>query len=210
MRAESENLDPQATVFVVDDDPAVRSSLRWLLESARLRVQDFESAEAFLAVVRPDARGCLVLDVQMPVMTGPELFAECQQRGITLPTLFLSGHGDVPVVVEAIRAGALDYLTKPCDNVRFLERVQQALAEDERRRALRMRDLVRSQRLDGLTQREREILEQVVAGRSNKEVGRALGISYKTVEAHRGRLMRKMGAVSFAALMQMMLAPAAA
>jgi FixJ family two-component response regulator len=210
MRAESENLDPQATVFVVDDDPAVRSSLRWLLESARLRVQDFESAEAFLAVVRPDARGCLVLDVQMPVMTGPELFAECQQRGITLPTLFLSGHGDVPVVVEAIRAGALDYLTKPCDNVRFLERVQQALAEDERRRALRMRDLVRSQRLDGLTQREREILEQVVAGRSNKEVGRTLGISYKTVEAHRGRLMRKMGAVSFAALMQMMLAPAAA
>jgi two-component system response regulator FixJ len=210
MRAESENLDPQATVFVVDDDAAVRSSLRWLLESARLRVQDFESAEAFLAVVRPDARGCLVLDVQMPVMTGPELFAECQQRGITLPTLFLSGHGDVPVVVEAIRAGALDYLTKPCDNVRFLERVQQALAEDERRRALRMRDLVRSQRLDGLTLREREILEQVVAGRSNKEVGRTLGISYKTVEAHRGRLMRKMGAASFAALMQMMLAPAAA
>jgi len=208
MRADSENLDPQPTVHVVDDDAAVRASLRWLLESARLRVQDYDSAEAFLAVVRPDARGCLVLDVQMPGMTGPALFAECQQRGITLPTLFLSGHGDVPVVVEAIRNGALDYLTKPCDNVKFLERVQEALAEDERRRSLRQRSSVRSQRLDGLTVREREILEQVVAGRSNKEVGRTLGISYKTVEAHRGRLMRKMGAASFAELMQMMLAPA--
>lgn len=208
MRADSENHDPQPTVYVVDDDAAVRDSLRWLLESAQLRVQDYESAEAFLAVVRPDARGCLILDVQMPVMTGPELFDECKRRNIGLPTLFLSGHGDVPLVVEAIRGGALDYLTKPCDNVLLLARVRDALAEDEQRHASRIRDSKRSQRLEALTAREREILEQVVAGRSNKEVGRALGISYKTVEAHRGRLMRKMGAVSFAALMQMMLAPA--
>lgn len=205
MRADSENLDPQATVFVVDDDAAVRESLRWLLESMQLKVQTFDSAEAFLAVARPDARGCLVLDVQMPGMTGPALFEECKRRHITLPTLFLSGHGEVPVVVDAIKGGAVNYLLKPCNNQQLLESVQAALAEDDSSRCSRQREKLLGQRLDGLTTREREILEQVVAGRSNKEVGRTLGISYKTVEAHRGRLMRKMGAASFAELLQMML-----
>ena len=205
MRADSENQDPQATVFVVDDDAAVRNSLRWLLESVKLRVQTFESAEAFLAVARPDARGCMVLDVQMPGMSGPSLFEECKRRHINMPTLFLSGHGDVPVVVDTIKGGAIDFLLKPGNNPLLLERVQQALNEDEARQQSRQRETRLAQRLEGLTTREREILEQVVAGRSNKEVGRALGISYKTVEAHRGRLMRKMGAASFAELLQMML-----
>lgn len=205
MRAESENQDPQTTVFVVDDDVAVRNSLRWLLESIGLKVQSFDSAEAFLAVARPDARGCLLLDVQMPGMSGPALFEECKRRHIGLPTVFLSGHGEVPVVVEAIRGGAVDYLLKPCDNALLVERVQAALREDETSHGVRQRETRLGQRLDGLTAREREILEQVVAGRSNKEVGRTLGISYKTVEAHRGRLMRKMGAASFAELLQMML-----
>ncbi|MDH4459097.1 MAG: response regulator [Nevskia sp.] len=205
MRADSENQDPQATVFVVDDDASVRNSLRWLLESVKLRVQTFESAEAFLAVARPDARGCMVLDVQMPGMSGPALFEECKRRHINMPTLFLSGHGDVPVVVDTIKGGAIDFLLKPGNNPLLLERVQQALHEDEARQQSRQRETRLAQRLEGLTTREREILEQVVAGRSNKEVGRALGISYKTVEAHRGRLMRKMGAASFAELLQMML-----
>ncbi|WP_293370588.1 response regulator [Nevskia sp.] len=205
MRADSENLDPQATVFVVDDDAAVRDSLRWLLESMHLKVQTFDSAEAFLAVARADARGCMVLDVQMPGMSGPALFEECKRRHITLPTLFLSGHGEVPVVVDAIKGGAVNYLLKPCNNPQLLESVQAALEADETSRGVRQREKLLGQRLDGLTTREREILEQVVAGRSNKEVGRTLGISYKTVEAHRGRLMRKMGAASFAELLQMML-----
>lgn len=208
MRADSENREPQPIVHVVDDDAAVRESVGWLLESAGHTVCLHPSAEAFLAVVRDDARGCLIVDVQMPDMDGPALVAECQTRGIRLATLFLSGHADVPVVVDAIRNGALDYLTKPCDGDRLLARVADALAADAETHARLARAAERSRRLDALTVREREILEQVIAGRSNKEVGRALGISYKTVEAHRGRLMRKLGAVSFAALMQMMLTPA--
>lgn len=209
MKADSEmteNLSQtRATVFVVDDDASMRESLRWLLESAQLKVQTFESADAFLAVARADASGCVVLDVQMPGLSGPELATELRRRHILLPILFLSGHGDVPTVVQAIKGGAVDFLQKPYDNEQLLERIEQALALDTAGRAARVRDVQRGQRLDALTTREREILDQVVAGRSNKEVGRTLGISYKTVEAHRGRLMRKMGAASFAELLQMML-----
>lgn len=209
MKADNEMTEPlsqtRATVFVVDDDAAMRDSLRWLLEAARLNVQTFDSAEAFLAIARPDASGCLVLDVQMPGLSGPELMDELKQRHIDLPILFLSGHGDIPTVVRAMKGGAVDFLQKPYDNAQLLQRIEQALALDVASRDSRRRERQRSQRLDALTSREREILEQVVAGRSNKEVGRTLGISYKTVEAHRGRLMRKMGAVSFAALLQMML-----
>lgn len=205
MKADSETTDPQATVYVVDDDSAMRESLRFLLEASRLKVQTFDSAEAFLAIARPDACGCLVLDVQMPGLSGPELAAELKRRHILLPILFLSGHGDIPTVVRAIKDGAVDFLQKPYDNAQLLERIGAALKLDVDGHQARRRETQRGQRLDGLTVREREILEQVVAGRSNKEVGRTLGISYKTVEAHRGRLMRKMGAASFAELLQMML-----
>jgi len=205
MKADSETTDPQATVYVVDDDAAMRESLRFLLEAARLKVQTFDSAEAFLAIARPDASGCLVLDVQMPGLSGPELATELKRRHILLPILFLSGHGDIPTVVRAIKDGAVDFLQKPYDNAQLLERIGSALKLDADGHQARRRETQRGQRLDGLTVREREILEQVVAGRSNKEVGRTLGISYKTVEAHRGRLMRKMGAASFAELLQMML-----
>ncbi len=193
------------TVFVVDDDAAMRDSLRWLLESAQLSVQTFDSAEALLAVARPDACGCLVLDVQMPCLSGPELMDELKRRHVHLPILFLSGHGDIPTVVQAMKGGAVDFLQKPYDNALLLERIGKALTLDADSRDARRREFLRSQRLEGLTAREREILDQVVAGRSNKEVGRKLAISYKTVEAHRGRLMRKMGAASFAELLQMML-----
>ncbi|GAC1623482.1 MAG: response regulator transcription factor [Nevskia sp.] len=210
MKTDIETIDPALaaaqTVFIVDDETSVRESLRWLLESIRLRVQTFDSAEAFLAVAKPDACGCIVLDVRMPGMSGPELMDELKLRHVHLPILFLSAHGDVPLAVRAMKGGALDFLQKPYNNQQFLERVHQALQLDLRNRGERRRDVDLSTRLEALTSREREILDQVVAGRSNKEVGRALGISYKTVEAHRGRLMRKMGAASFAELLQMMLA----
>lgn len=196
---------PVQTVYVVDDEESVRSSLRWLLESIRLRVQTFESAEAFLDALRPETCGCLVLDVRMPGMSGPELMDELNRRQHRLPILFLSAHGDVPLAVRAMKGGAVDFLQKPYNNQQFLERVHQALKQDCRVRGERRREIDLSARLETLTVREREILDQVVAGRSNKEIGRTLGISYKTVEAHRGRLMHKMEAASLAELLQMVL-----
>ncbi len=193
------------TVFVVDDEESVRNSLRFLLESIRLNVETFNSAEAFLAAVKPGRRGCLVLDVRMPGMSGPELMDQLNHSALRLPILFLSAHGDVPLAVRAIKGGAVDFLQKPYNNQQFLERIHQALQQDERNRSHRQREVDLSARLEGLTAREREILDQVVAGQSNKEIGRTLGISYKTVEAHRGRLMHKMEAASFAELLQMML-----
>jgi FixJ family two-component response regulator len=192
-------------VYVVDDEASVRESLRWLLESIKLKVKTFDSAEAFLEQLTPCACGCVVLDVRMPGMSGPELMDEMAARHVRLPILFLSAHGDVPLAVRAMKGGAVDFLQKPYNNQQFLERVHQALQQDLRNRGERKREVDLQARLEGLTVREREILDQVVAGRSNKEVGRALGISYKTVEAHRGRLMRKMGAASFAELLQLML-----
>lgn len=198
-------LDPAQTVYVVDDEASVRESLRWLLESIRLRVQTFDSAEAFLEAVTPEACGCLVLDVRLRGMSGPELMDTLRERRMRLPILFLSAHGDVPLAVRAMKGGAIDFLQKPYNNQQFLDRVYQALQQDLHGRSERRRAVDLRARLEALTTREREILDQVVAGRSNKEVGRNLGISYKTVEAHRGRLMRKMGAASFAELLQMML-----
>lgn len=206
MSLEPAVVDPAQIVYVVDDEASVRESLRWLLESIRLRVQTYDSAESFLDAIKPDACGCLVLDVRMPGMSGPELMDMLRERHMQLPILFLSAHGDVPLAVRAMKGGAIDFLQKPYNNQQFLERVHQALQQDQRSRSERRRKVDLSTRLDALTTREREILDQVVAGRSNKEVGRNLGISYKTVEAHRGRLMRKMGAASFAELLQMMLA----
>ncbi len=201
---------PLPTVYVVDDEESVRNSLRWLLESIRLRVETFDSAESFLSHVKPDSCGCLVLDVRMPGMSGPELMDELNRGALHLPILFLSAHGDVPLAVRAMKGGAVDFLQKPYNNQQFLERVHQAMQQDQRARGERRRAADLSTRMDTLTAREREILDQVVTGRSNKEIGRSLGISYKTVEAHRGRLMHKMEAGSFAELLQMILGRAEA
>lgn len=193
------------TVFVVDDDEAVRSSLRWLLESIRLRVETFDSAESFLRNFNPDCPGCLVLDVRMPGMSGPELMDRLNKSGATTPIIFLSAHGDVPLAVRAMKGGAIDFLQKPYNNQQFLERVRQALDHDSRARAERTRTGDYAVRVAALTPRERQILDKVVAGLSNKLIARELNISYKTVEAHRGRLMRKMGVASFAELLQVVL-----
>ncbi|MGQ0502147.1 MAG: response regulator transcription factor [Panacagrimonas sp.] len=198
--------EEEPTVFVVDDEESVRSSLRWLLESIRLKVETFESAESFLAKQVGDRPGCIVLDVRMPGMSGPELMDQLNQMHITMPIIFLSGHGDVPLAVRTMKGGALDFLQKPYNNQQFLERVRQALELDAQNRSARRLQGDTATRIDGLSGREREILDRVVLGESNKVIGRALGISYKTVEAHRARLMRKMGVANFAELMQTVLA----
>ncbi len=198
--------EEEPTVFVVDDESSVRSSLQWLLESIRLKVETFESAEAFLAKILTDRPGCLVLDVRMPGLTGPELMDRLHEKHFGMPIIFLSGHGDVPLAVHTMKGGAFDFLQKPYNNQQFLERVRNALDLDAKNRSMRRQQGDTGTRIDGLSGREREILDLVIEGQSNKVIGRALGISYKTVEAHRARLMRKMGVASFAELMQVVLA----
>lgn len=198
--------DETQTVFVIDDEASVRSSLRWLLESIRLKVETFESAEQFLEQLGAERPGCIVLDVRMPGMSGPELMDRLNELHVSLPVIFLSAHGDVPLAVRTMKGGALDFLQKPYNNQQFLERVRQALELDQKNRTQRRQQGDTASRIDALSGREREILDLVVEGQSNKVIGRALGISYKTVEAHRARLMRKMGVASFAELMQVVLA----
>lgn len=198
--------EEEPMVYVVDDEASVRSSLQWLLESIRLKVETFDSAEAFLAKVQSDRPGCLVLDVRMPGLSGPELMEKLHEKHFSLPIIFLSGHGDVPLAVHTMKGGAFDFLQKPYNNQQFLDRVRAALELDAKTRSQRKQQGDTATRIDGLSGREREILDLVVEGQSNKVIGRALGISYKTVEAHRARLMRKMGVASFAELMQVVLA----
>ncbi len=195
----------EQTVFIVDDEGALRDSLRWLLESIQLRIETFESAEAFLASYTPNRPGCLVLDVRMPGMSGPELMDQLNRIGGTIPIIFLSAHGDVPLTVRAMKGGAFDFLQKPYNNQEFLDRVRQALALDACIRDRCKQQVDYSIKLASLTTRERQIMDKVVEGQSNKIIARELDISYKTVEAHRSRLMKKMGANSIAELLQQVL-----
>lgn len=198
--------EPEPTVFVVDDDDAICESLQWLLEAEGLRVTTFASAEAFLAARRPEQPGCLVLDVRMRGMTGLELQARLAQLGDHMPVIVVTGHGDVPMAVRAVRAGALDFLEKPVNNDVLLARVRGALAMDaQRRQANAGRQAVQS-RLDALTAREREVLELVVAGRANKQIAAALGIHEKTVEVHRRHLFQKLRVHSTVELVRLVMA----
>ena len=195
----------QATVHVVDDDDAVRSSLRLLLKSAGLQTIAHASAQEFLAAWDGDQPGCLVLDVRMPGMSGIELQAELNQRGAIIPVIFISGHGDIPMAVEAIQHGAFDFLQKPFRDQDLIDRVQRALASDaEHRQLLQQRETLR-QRLESLTPREQEVLELVTQGKANKVMAGDLGVSQRTVEIHRARVMEKMGAQSLAQLVRMVL-----
>ena len=193
---------PGQTVFIVDDEESVCQSLRWLLESIELRVETFRSAEAFLAHFRDGRPGCIVLDVRMPGMSGAELMDYLAEHRIRTPVIFLSAHGDVPLAVRAMKRGAIDFLEKPYNNQQFLECVQHALARDALDRSNRDRISTFETSLKLLTAREREIFDHVVQGHSNKLIGATLGISSRTVEAHRARLMRKMRVGSLAELLQ--------
>ena len=192
--------------YLVDDDDAIRDSLGWLLESRGVACLSYPSAEDFLADWSPALAGCILLDIRMDGMSGPELFDVLCERGSTLPVIFLTGHGDVPVAVSAMRAGAVDFLQKPFRDEDLLSRVRRAMergvtAHDEHAQ----RDQVR-ERLARLTPREREVMRHVISGKPNKAVAMDLGVSERTVEIHRARVMQKMKAGSLAELVRLALA----
>lgn len=191
------------TVFVVDDDPFVRQQLTRLLEKAGWHVRAFASGAELLAVLTPGQAGCLLLDVSMPGMSGLELQAELHARGIQTPVVFLTGHGTIPMAVDALRAGAVTFLEKPVVSQALVEAVTLALNHDRERRRAAEASAVRAQQLGALTQREREVMEQVVKGLSNKEIARILGISFRTVEYHRAHIMEKLSADSVADLVRL-------
>ncbi len=188
--------DAPPTVFIVDDDPAVRESMGLLLTTAGLRSCGFPSARDFLAAYERAVPGCLVLDVRMPGMSGIELQQEMERRGAALPIIFLTAYADVPTAVGAVRAGAVDFLEKPVDGVRLLKRVRYALGIDARSRARRSEADKAREILDRLTPRESEVLELVVAGHTNKAIAKVMAISRRTVETHRARIMGKTDAAS--------------
>jgi RNA polymerase sigma factor (sigma-70 family) len=189
-------------VTVVDDDDAMRDSLRWLLESAGYSVASFASAERFLATHRPGDASCLILDVRMPGITGLELQQELNRRGTPLPIIFITGHGDVPMAVDALKNGAFHFLEKPFKGEKLLELLEQASSPGTLADAERAQRRCAKARLATLTQREREVADLVVLGRKNRQIADALGISVKTVEAHRAKAMEKMEVSSVAELVQ--------
>jgi two-component system, LuxR family, response regulator FixJ len=195
----------QPTVFVVDDDEAVRGSLKLLLKSIGLPVMAYPSAPEFLAAYRTEQAGCLILDIRMPGMSGLELQQQLNARGAVIPVVFISGHGDIPMAVEAMQHGAFDFLQKPFRDQDLIDRVQKAMERDAASRE-QLRQLGRIQeRLDSLTAREREVLGLMILGKRNKEMAGGLGVSQRTVEIHRARVMEKMEARSLAQLVRMML-----
>jgi FixJ family two-component response regulator len=187
-------------IFVVDDDPSVRKALARLLKSAGFDPVTFGSAAEFLRALEPGGAGCAVLDVAMPDIDGLALQEEMSGRGSELPVLFLTGHGNVPGSVRAMRGGAVDYLEKPVDEEALLAAVRRALERDRVRRSARREMSAARDRLATLTPRERQVLEGVVAGSLNKQIAGGLGISEKTVKVHRGRVMEKMEVSSLAEL----------
>jgi len=192
-----------ATIFVVDDDASLRKSLVWLLCSVGWHAEAFASAEEFLARPRFSGTGCLVLDVRMPDVTGPELRDRLAASHSMLPIIFLTGHGDVPTGVDAIKKGAVDFLLKPVDDEVLLQAIQRAV---ERHRAAQAhaRELQRvRERVARLSDREREVMEHVIAGCLNKQIADALGIAEKTVKIHRGHVMQKMEVNSVAGLVHL-------
>ncbi|MFO1508906.1 MAG: response regulator [Steroidobacteraceae bacterium] len=193
------------TVFVVDDDDAVRSSLRLLFKSYGLDAVMHASADEFLASYDISRPGCLVLDVRMPGLSGPELQQRLNALGATIPIVFITGHGDVPMAVEAMQAGAFDFLQKPFRDDDLLARVQRALARDASQRAQLAARRDTRERVATLTPRERDVLDLVVVGKANKVIAADLGLSQRTVEIHRARVMEKMDAASLAQLVRMVL-----
>jgi FixJ family two-component response regulator len=194
------------TIFVVDDDEALRDSLRWLLEAHGYEVALYDSAERFLsddAAMRP---GCLLLDMRMPGMSGQELFDALIERGNRMPVVFITGHGDVPMAVAAVKKGAVDFIEKPFSEEDLLRLVGQCLERDILQREAVAASASIVARQAALTPREREVLELIVAGKPNKVIADQLAISPKTVEVHRSRVMEKMGVRSVAGLVQAVMA----
>ena len=181
------------TVHVVDDDGAIRDALAWLLGSRGLATQTWPSAEAFLEGHDPARPGCLVLDIRMEGMSGVELFDHLRAAGSPLPVIFLTGHGDVPLAVAALKKGAFDFVEKPFNDNQLVDLVIEALRQDQARRSERAAEAGVATRLESLSAREREVMEGVLRGEPNKAIAEALGLAVRTVEVHRARLFEKMG-----------------
>lgn len=195
--------DAAAIVYVIDDDDSVRKGLDRLLRFAGYRTETFASADEFLRHDRSEARGCLILDVQMPGRSGLELQRLLIDGGVPLPVVFITGHGDIPMAVRAMRAGAVDFLPKPFGTDELLAAVRRALESAAHAREGRDEVAALRRRVAELTPREREVLALVVSGMRNKQVGRQIGVTEKTVKFHRGNAMKKMGAASLAELVRM-------
>ena len=190
-------------VYVVDDDPGMRAALLRLLTSAKIDAEAFASGREFLDAARFDRPGCIVLDVSMPGMSGPQVQVALKHRHVSLPVMFLTGSSDIPIAVTAMREGAVDFIEKPFDNDDLIARVRAAIEGHGRTRQVEDGTELTLARMDKLTPRERQVMEQVVMGRTSKEIARVIGSSYRTIEIHRGRVMEKMGAETLADLVRM-------
>jgi two-component system response regulator DctR len=195
----------EPTVHIVDDDGAIRDALSWLFRSRGLRVTSWESGEAFLAALTEETQGCVLLDVRMDGMTGIEVFERLLDRRCPMPVIFLTGHGDVPLAVTALKRGAFDFVEKPFNDNQLVDRVAEAMRSGEARLREMQAEATLTALLASLTAREREVMEHVLAGEPNKGIADALDVSVRTVEVHRARVFEKMGvgsAVELAALVK--------
>ena len=195
-------LQDQYTIYIVDDDDAVRDSLRTLLEAVGWSVQSYESGKAFLNICDPTMRGCLLLDIRMPGLDGLQVQRILSQRGVTLPFIVISGHGDVSSAVRAMKAGAAEFLEKPFDSEIVLRAIRTALESDAEARGKQAVASAAAARLDALTRRERQVFDE---GAQNKMIARQLAISPRTVEVHRSRIMKKLGASSLSEVVHLAL-----
>jgi two-component system response regulator DctR len=195
----------EPTIHIVDDDGAIRDALSWLFRSRGLKATAWDSGEAFLGALGPEPQGCVILDVRMEGMTGIEVFERLLDQRCPLPVIFLTGHGDVPLAVTALKRGAFDFVEKPFNDNQLVDRVVEALRSGEDRRRALQAEATRTALLAALTAREREVMDHVLAGEPNKAIADALGVSVRTVEVHRARVFEKMGvgsAVELASLLQ--------
>ena len=194
---------PDGVVFVVDDDPSVRSSLKFLISTVGLQVETFESAETALQKLSPEAPGCLVLDVRLRGLSGLDLQGELATKNCQVPIVFITGHGDIPMTVRAMKAGAVEFLTKPFRDQDLLDAIHIALQRDHARRQQEKQLTELQQRFELLTAREREVISLVASGKLNKQVADQLGTAENTVKVHRSRAMEKLGADSLADMVRM-------